>query len=70
MPKYKNAFRSPDFVEETIEDENGDVLGSVRVKPSSILWKPKGKHKYRAVPLDRFIEWITDPATKAREVKG
>ena len=70
MPKYKNAFRSPEFVEETIVGEDGEVLGTIRVKPSSILWKPKGKHKFLAVRLDRFVEWMTDPATKAREVKG
>lgn len=70
MPKYKNAFRSPEFVEETVVDEDGDVVGSIRIKPSSILWKPKGKHKFLAVPLDRFVDWITHPSTRARSVKS
>ena len=70
MPKYKNGFRSPDFVEETIVDNMGNIVGTIRVKPSSILWKPKGKHTFLSVPLARFIEWMADPQTKARSTKS
>ena len=67
MPKYKNAFTSPDFVEETITDGNGNIVGTIRIKPSGVLWKPKGKQKFLSVPLETFKHWITDPATKATE---
>jgi hypothetical protein len=70
MPKYKNAFKSPDFLEETIVNDKGDVVGTIRIKPSSVLWRPSGKHKFLAVPLDRFKAWITDPTTQAQEVKS
>lgn len=70
MPKYKNSFRGPEFIEQTIADENGEVLGTVRIKPSSVLWKPKGKHQFLSVPLLKFSEWITDPGTKARKTRS
>ena len=66
MPLYKNKFRSPDHIEETIVDENNNVIGTLRIKPSGILWKPKGKQKFYAVTLDQFREWITDVNTKAK----
>jgi hypothetical protein len=70
VPKYKNAFRSPDFREETIIDENNTIIGAVRLKPSSILWKPKGGQKYFSVTLKEFTDWISDPSTKARKTKS
>lgn len=69
MPRYKNSFKSPQFVEQSILDEDGAVLGTVRITPSSVLWKPKGKHKFLSVPLQKFSEWITHPETKAHETK-
>lgn len=41
------------------------------MKPSSVLWKPKGAHDWHAVSLDKFREWITSEeagATKVKEV--
>lgn len=67
MPKYNNHFASPDHIEETILSTSGEVIGTIRIKPSSILWKPKGAQKYFSKPLEAFTAWITDPATKARK---
>ena len=67
MPKYNNSFRSPAFHEETIVDENNTIIGTLRIKPSSILWKAKGAQKFLSVPLEKFTEWISDPDTKARK---
>lgn len=69
MPKYINRFKDRMFTEETIVDEEGEVVGHLRIKPSGILWKPKGSQKYFSVPLKRFAEWITAPETKAGRVK-
>jgi hypothetical protein len=66
MPKYRNSFRGADFIEETIVDEGGAVVGIVRIKPSSVLWKPKGKHSFLCVTLDKFAEWMEDPNTGAK----
>lgn len=65
MPKYINKFSSPEYIEETILDESGGVVGTLRIKPSSILWKPKGAQKFYSVPLDKFTQWVTDDSTKA-----
>ena len=37
MPKYKNHFRAPAYVQETILDDNGAIVGTIRIKPSTIL---------------------------------
>ena len=67
MPKYRNSFRAAAFSEETVLDEKGRVIGTVRIKPVSILWKPKGTAKFYSVSLDDFVKWITDSKTKARK---
>jgi len=69
VPKYLNKFKTPDHVEETIVNEIGATVGTIRVKPSSLLWKPTGQHKFYAVSLDRFTSWITDAETGAKRVK-
>jgi hypothetical protein len=65
MPVYKNRFKNPAYIEETILDENGDVIGPVRLKPSTILWKPNKAQKFYAVKLDKFSKWIIDDETRA-----
>ncbi len=69
MPKYNNSFRSPSYIEETIENENG-MVGTIRIKPSSVLWKPKGAQKFFSVPLSRFTEWIQGQDAKASKTKS
>jgi hypothetical protein len=70
MPKYKNSFRSPQYFEETILNENGDVIGTIRIKPSSVLWKPGRSQKYHSVNLEKFVEWITDSNTRAKKTES
>ncbi len=65
MPKYKNRFSAPEFFEEKIVNDSG-TLGTIRVKPSGVLWKPSGATKFYSVSLEKFTEWVTDPSTKAR----
>lgn len=59
VPKYVNKFKSPVFREETIVNPSGKKVGDIRIKPSGILWKPKGQQRYYSVGLDDFIDWIT-----------
>ena len=56
MPK--NQFASPNFIEETIETEEGTKIGVIRIKPSTVLWKSSGEHKFYSISLARFIRWI------------
>ena len=74
MPTYSTEFKSPQFIEETIQKKakNGEKVesvGTIRIKPSSVLWKPKGKQQFYAVPLDRFASWIVSDGAKAKLVK-
>ena len=70
MPKYLNRFSSPTFIEETILDADSTIVGTVRIKPSSVMWRPKGSHSFFSVPLDRFAAWITDVGTAAKKLKS
>ncbi len=62
MPKYLFSFSKPTHITEQINDSDGKIIGTIRLKPNGILWKPKGQRKYRAVKLETFIEWITNNA--------
>jgi hypothetical protein len=60
-----NRFKFANWRDETIVDQKGREIGVLRIKPSGVLWKRKGKDKFRRVPLDQFIEWIEDASTNA-----
>ena len=61
MPASKYQFNSPTSYDHEISDANGGgKIGELRLKPSSILWKSKGKQQYRSIPLDDFILWIEE----------
>ena len=34
--------------------EEGTKIGTIRIKPSGILWKPKGKRYWFGLTLDKF----------------
>ena len=70
MPEYRNSFRAPAYYEEVIINEENSVVGTIRIKPSSVLWKPRNAQKYFSVKLDKFTDWITDPDTKASKTKS
>ena len=54
----KNSLRRPELVDTQIEDENGKLVGTVRVKPTCILWARTEAKKWRRISLAKFIEWI------------
>jgi len=61
MPGSKNTFSEPESYDHAIKDKDtGQKIGELRIKPSSILWKPKGAHKYFTAPLDDFAGWMSD----------
>lgn len=53
-----NAFRTPKFVDDIIEDEEGHIVGTIRVKPSGIGWAPADGKKWRTVPLEKLIAFM------------
>jgi len=68
MPAYANKFESPKFIEEGILDKEDKRIGTIRIKPSSILWKPVGQQKFYSVSLDDFTKWIASSKTAAKRV--
>jgi hypothetical protein len=71
MPVYSNEFTAPKYIQETIRDAStGETIGTIRIKPSSVLWKPKGQYEYYSVTLDAFAGWITSLGTGTRRIGG
>jgi hypothetical protein len=59
MPTSVNKFAEPDHYDhEFAEEKTGNKVGTLRIKPSSILWKPKGAHQFHSVSLADFGEWM------------
>jgi len=56
MPKYSNRFQESAYYEHVIVDEDGSRVGTIRIKPVSVLWKPKNKQNFYKVKLERFDE--------------
>ena len=70
MPAYKNQFGRPKYYDHEILNEKGNKIGTLRVKPTGVLWKPRSQQKFYGVPLDKFKGWITDSATEASRTKS
>ena len=67
MPTSVNKFAEPDHHDiEFADADTGNKVGTLRVKPSSLLWKPKGAHQFHAVSLDDFREFMKDKKQVAK----
>ena len=59
MPASVNKFSEPDHYDHDFANvDDGTKVGTLRVKPSSILWKPKSAHQFHSASLEEFQEWI------------
>lgn len=63
MPKYSNKFVRPSYVDHKIVNEDNEIVGTIRVKPVSILWKGASKRCFKNMPLADFIKWIDQHGT-------
>lgn len=70
MPKYSNYFGSPKYVEQEVFSEDGKKIGTIRIKPGGVSWKPANKQQFHSVVLDDFIKWITTEAPSKRLTKS
>ena len=70
MPRYTKSFKRPEFHDEEIMDENGRLVGRIRIKPSSVMWKPNGSRAFLSVGLDKFTTWMVSKEAGAARVKG
>jgi len=59
-------FRAPVSVTFSIVDA-GKVVGHVRVRPSGLLWRPKGKHTWRRVTIDQFATFARKRGFKVKK---
>jgi hypothetical protein len=46
MPPHTNHFGSPVYVEHDIRSATDAKIGTIRITPVSVKWKPKGAHKF------------------------
>ncbi len=69
MPAYKYNFKAPVYQELTIQKDSGKIVGTLRLKPSTILWKPGSGQDFYSVSLDSFAEWIVGKESGAKKVK-
>jgi hypothetical protein len=64
MPASKYKFLEQTSYDHEIGNaDDGKTVGTLRVKPSTILWKPKGakgKNPWFSVDLDALTEWIKE----------
>lgn len=59
-----NSFRPRKFEDHEIVDANKKVVGYVRVKPSGILWSPKGGKDWYGVDLKTFATFLEQNGKK------
>ena len=52
----KKEFRRANSEDFEIVEE-GAVFGTIRVRPSTVLWKAKGKHSWRGVTIEEFAQF-------------
>jgi len=72
MSKYVNTLEQPQHMEAKVLGPAPKrlLIGTIRVKPSGILWKPAGQRQFYAVALETFGAWITSSQTRADRVKS
>lgn len=69
MPAYKANFSTKTPIELEFAFADGEPVGSLKIKPSTLLWKQPGAKKYRSVPIERFNDWIQSKGARARPVQ-
>jgi hypothetical protein len=55
-----NNFKPQKFVDHEIVDSDGEMVGTIRVKPSGILWSPRDGKKWRGITLDNFASFMEE----------
>jgi hypothetical protein len=53
-----NSFRPRKYEDHSIVDDSKRVVGHIRVKPSGMLWSPKGGHDWYGVSLAAFADFM------------
>ena len=56
-------LQRPEYEDFEIRD-GGKVVGSIRVKASGILWRPKGKHSWYRLSIEQFAAYAEEHGTQ------
>lgn len=62
-----NRFQPEKFQDHKIVTESGEVVGHVRVKPSSILWAPKAAKVWYGLSLAKFGQLMVEQGRVLRK---
>jgi hypothetical protein len=62
-----NVFTPRKFEDFEILDGTGAKVGAIRVKPSGVLWAPKGAQKWFGVRLKAFADFMEKNGTKQKK---
>ncbi|MBW1794856.1 MAG: hypothetical protein JRJ38_10565 [Deltaproteobacteria bacterium] len=63
----KNNFRPQKFYDYEIVDYKNRVVGQIRIKPSGILWSPRGTHNWLGISLTKFDEFMKEHGRKQKK---
>lgn len=70
----KKEIQRPTNMDARILDKkNGKLIGTIRVKPTGILWKrkyAKGPKPFYRVSIKTFAEWIETKETNVGRISG
>lgn len=64
---WLNNFRPRKFEDHEIVDQNNNVIGHVRVKPSGILWAPSNSKVWYGVSLNQFAKFMEANGKKQKK---
>ena len=62
MPNSFRGSKSQDF---TIIDSDDLIVGHIRVKPSSVLWRGRNKHRWHRLLFNDFAAYAENNGTLA-----
>ena len=62
----RNQFSGSASHDHVIVDGEGKMIGTLRVKPSGILWKPRNSQVYYRISLDEFAELAKKKGEKVK----
>jgi hypothetical protein len=65
MKKVARDFRAPE-AQDFVILEDGKVLGTVRIKPSSIMWKGPNARAWYGISPEKFGEFVTASGKKMK----
>ena len=65
----RNQFRASPVEQHTIEDENGTIVGYIRVEPNRISWRPQASKHWKYLTLAEFAKLATEHG-KTSTTKG